>query len=94
MATVYLIPSLLSEEGLDTIPTYIVDAVKNCTVFFVENERTTRRYFKQLWKEMVIDDYEWVNITEIPAASEAFKKSLKENKIIGIISEAGCPGVA
>ena len=92
MATVYLIPSLLSEEGLDAIPPYILDAIKNSQIFFVENERTTRRYFKQLWKEMVIDEYEWHVIAD--NSSELFKNALKENKNIGIISEAGCPGVA
>ena len=100
MATVILIPSLLSEEGLDAIPPYILDAIKNCQIFFAENERTTRRYFKQLWKEMVIDQYEWVNISDKDSearrkeVSAIFKKNLKENKTIGIISEAGCPGVA
>jgi 16S rRNA (cytidine1402-2'-O)-methyltransferase len=92
MATVYLIPSLLSEEGLDAIPPYIIDAIKNCQVFFAENERTTRRYFKQVWKEMVIDDYEWHVISD--NSSESFKQKIKEGKNIGIISEAGCPGVA
>jgi 16S rRNA (cytidine1402-2'-O)-methyltransferase len=90
MPTVYLIPSLLAEEGLDAIPAYIIDAIKNCQVFFVENERTTRRFFKQVWKEMVIDDYEWMNVTD----TNAFRKKLTENKNIGIVSEAGCPGVA
>lgn len=94
MATVYLIPSLLSEGGLNAIPSYVMDAIKNCQVFFVENERTTRRYFKQLWKEMVIDDYEWVNVSDASGASDTFRRMLKENKTIGIISEAGCPGVA
>ena len=47
MGTVYLIPSLLSEEGIDGIPPAVLSAVKNCQVFFVENERTTRRYFKK-----------------------------------------------
>jgi 16S rRNA (cytidine1402-2'-O)-methyltransferase len=100
MATVYLIPSLLSEEGLNAIPPYVVDAIKNCQVFFVENERTTRRYFKQLWKEMVIDDYEWhvvsdtSGMSDASKASDIFRKKLKENKTIGIVSEAGCPGVA
>ena len=94
-AIVYLIPSLLDENGLHTIPSYIVDAIKNCKVFFVENERTSRRFLKQLWKEMVIDDYEWFTIHK--AEQEAvsfFKQKLKEGKNIGIISEAGCPGVA
>jgi len=94
MATVYLIPSLLQEEGLEAIPSYILRAIKECKVFFVENERTTRRYFKRLWKEIVIDDYEWVNMSDTPELSDIFKRKLKENKTIGIISEAGCPGVA
>ncbi len=97
-ATVYLIPSLLEAEGTAAIPPYITDAIKQCQVFFAENERTTRRYFKLLWKvylpgqEMVIDDYEWHVIS--PAAEHIFRQKIKEEKIIGIISEAGCPGVA
>jgi 16S rRNA (cytidine1402-2'-O)-methyltransferase len=62
-ATVYLIPSLLHEEGLRSIPSYITDIVKQCTVLFVENERTTRRFLKKLDKEIVIDNYEWFTKT-------------------------------
>jgi len=93
--TVYLVPSLLDEKGIHTIPPYVVDAIKNCQCFFVENERTARRFLKQLWKEMVIDDYEWfvIHKTESDAVN-SFKQKLKEGKNIGIISEAGCPGVA
>ncbi len=94
MTTVYLIPAILQDEGFDAIPPYIRDAIKICQVFFVENERTTRRYFKQLWKEMIIDDYEWVNMTESVIAADTFRKKIKEGKNIGIVSEAGCPGVA
>lgn len=45
---------------------------------------------------MVIDEYAWVLIDKTNAAATlaAFKQQLKENKNIGIISEAGCPGVA
>ena len=100
MATVYLIPSVLSEDGLDAIPPYIPDAIKKCEIFFAESERTTRRYFKQLWKarlpgqEMVIDEYEWHTVADNPQAPVIFRQKLKENKNIGIISDAGCPGVA
>lgn len=94
MADVYLIPSLLADEGLEAIPSYIVNAIKNCQVFFVENERTTRRYFKQIWKEMVIDDYELVNMADASKISDVFIKTIREGKNIGLISEAGCPGVA
>lgn len=94
MGTVYLIPSFLDEEGINAIPSYVLPAAKSCQVFFVENERTARRYLKQLSKEIVIDDYEWFNMTEHSKVANSFIQKIKEGKNIGIISEAGCPGVA
>ena len=58
-AKVYLIPTFLVENAGETIPPYVLQAVKECAVFFTENERSARRYLKYLWKEMVIDQYEW-----------------------------------
>src|ERR1700704_29371 len=94
---VYLVPSVLDEKGIEAIPSSVLGAVKNCQVFFVENERTARRYLKLLWKEIVIDDYQWFtinNTSDMTALSETFRQELNEGKSIGIISEAGCPGVA
>ena len=92
---VYLIPTVLYEESLETIPTYILDAIKDCQVFFLENEKTTRRFFKKLWKEMVIDDYKWFAIHKAEeTVKQEFLHQLKSGKNIGIVSEAGCPGVA
>ena len=94
-ATIYLIPTVLSEGQVDCLPSCILNAVKNCSVFFVENERTARRYLKLLWKEMVIDDYGWFNMKEMnDAVASAFRQKIKEEKNIGVISEAGCPGIA
>ena len=93
-ATVYLIPSLLHEEGMRSIPSYITDIVKQCTVLFVENERTARRFLKKLDKDIVIDNYEWFTITNDNPNTDSFRKKIKEEKTIGIISEAGCPGIA
>jgi len=93
-ATVYLIPSLLHEEGMRAIPSYITDIVKQCTVLFVENERTTRRFLKKLDKVIVIDNYEWFTMTNEDPNTDSFRKKIKEEKTIGIISEAGCPGIA
>ncbi len=98
---VYLIPAFLDEQNVQVIPSYVLDAVKDCQVFFVENERSARRYLKQLWKEMVIDNYGWfvidkhaADLTKNTETNRAFRQSLKEEKNIGIISEAGCPGIA
>jgi len=95
MATVYLIPAPLDEESLQSIPAYVLDAVKQCTVFFVENERTARRFLKKLDKSIVIDDYEWFTIHKAEAQVKGqFIQKLQQNKTVGIISEAGCPGIA
>jgi 16S rRNA (cytidine1402-2'-O)-methyltransferase len=92
---VYLIPTVLAEEALDPIPAYVLPAVKLCSVFYVENERTARRYLKKLSREIVIDDYKWVSIhkAEAPVIAE-FSRDLSRGAVIGILSEAGCPGVA
>ena len=95
LGRVYLLPSLLDEEALQTVPTYVLDGVKSCQAFFVENERSARRYLKLLWKEINIDSYEWHAIHKAEEdVKEIFKKLLQRGTTIGIISEAGCPGVA
>lgn len=95
MAIVYLIPAPLDEESLQSIPAYVLDAVKQCTVFFVENERTARRFLKKLDKSIVIDDHEWFTIHKAEAQVKGqFIQKLQQNKTVGIISEAGCPGIA
>lgn len=92
---IYLIPSFLSEDSIDTIPAYIIDAVKDCKVIFAENERTARRFLKSICKEIVIDDYEWFTIHKAEAEQlTVFKQKIKEEKNIAIISESGCPGIA
>lgn len=96
-ATIYLIPTVLShdENAIEALPTYIVDAIKNCHVFFTEQEKTSRRFFKKLWKEMIIDNYTWYTIHRMDETLKiAFKKHLFNGDTIGIISEAGCPGIA
>jgi 16S rRNA (cytidine1402-2'-O)-methyltransferase len=72
--------------------------IESCPVFFVENERTTRRYFRDLWKKFrpgeifPIDRHEWVTINE--KAAGIFKQRLNQGMNAAIISDAGCPGIA
>lgn len=94
-STIYLVPCVLDEAATQTIPLYIIDAVKDCSVIFAENERTARRFLKSMCKEIVIDDYEWFTIHK--AEEElitTFKQKIAASKNIAIISEAGCPGIA
>jgi 16S rRNA (cytidine1402-2'-O)-methyltransferase len=95
MSKVYLVPSVLDELALQTIPTYLIDAVKDCKVIFAENERTTRRFLKSICKDIVIDDFEWFTIHKAEEEQKiSFRQKINEGKNIAIISEAGCPGIA
>lgn len=95
MGTVHLIPSLLHENGLQSLPAYLLPAVKKCAVIFAENERTARRFLKQLDRTIEIDAFEWHTIHEAEdAVLQPFLQALKAGKQIAILSEAGCPGVA
>jgi 16S rRNA (cytidine1402-2'-O)-methyltransferase len=93
MSQLILIPAPLHEEGLQALPPYVWEGILSCQVFIVENERTTRRFFKRLSKDIIIDNYEWLNVEE-PSTIARCKQLFKEGKTIGLVSEAGCPGVA
>ena len=92
---IYLIPSFLSDDAVETIPPYVMEAVKKCQVIFAEDERTVRRFLKKMDKEIVIDNFEWYAIHKVEEEQvNNFKQKIKEDKNIAIISEAGCPGIA
>ena len=92
---VYLVPSVLDVDAIETIPPYIIEAIQNCQVIFAENERTARRFLKSLRKEIVIDDYEWFTIHKTEEEQlKIFRQKIAEEKNIAVISEAGCPGIA
>jgi 16S rRNA (cytidine1402-2'-O)-methyltransferase len=94
-AVVYLIPTVLDEEGMESLPAYISLAVKEAEVFFVENERSARRFLKKLWKEMDIDSYRWfVMHKSEDLVKQEFLQQIQLGKKIAILSEAGCPGIA
>ncbi len=92
---VFLIPSFLADDAVETIPPYVLAALKSSQVIFAENERTARRYLKSISKDIVIDNFEWYTIHNIEKDQiNTFRQKVKEGKNIAIISEAGCPGIA
>ena len=89
MAAIYLIPCVLAENAIETIPSYIMDAVKKCTVIFAENERTARRFLKSIDKSVVIDDFEWFAIHKAEEEQKNnFRQKIKEEK-----KQKGCLSV-
>lgn len=92
---VYLIPTVLSADALFSLPAYITDTVQQLRIFYVENERTARRFLKALDKSIDIDALQLLPMNEhYPPDLALARKFLQEGKHIGVISEAGCPAIA
>jgi 16S rRNA (cytidine1402-2'-O)-methyltransferase len=94
----YLIPSVLAPEtAMKCITPQIFDVVKNVDTFLVEELRTARRYISSLKTGVVIDNlnFEILDKGTKQEIIEPFLAICKaKNKDVGVISEAGCPGVA
>ena len=92
---IHLIPSVISEDGYDSIPPSVHAAVRSCSAFFVESERSARRYLKRIWPGMVVDDLQWHTMDpDDPTLQGTLKAHLEAGRQVGIVSDAGCPGVA
>ena len=92
----YLIPTTMGDTGLDAvIPKDVQDLIPTIKHFIVENIRTARRYLKKVDRTINIDELSFYELNKhsSPDAISGYLKAIKEHDI-GIISEAGCPGVA
>ncbi len=93
----YLIPSLLSNTSINyIIPVDVIKKAKELKYFIVENIRTTRRYLKKIDKSIDIDMLEFYELNKHTKSNEIYKylECCKKGKDVGLITEAGCPGVA
>lgn len=93
--TVILLPTVLAEDGFAALPEALRTEAESCEVFFVEELRTARRFLRKLIPGFDIDNRTW-HTTDLknPETATAFRKALTDGRTIGIMSEAGCPGVA
>ncbi|MFA8437216.1 MAG: SAM-dependent methyltransferase [Marinifilaceae bacterium] len=92
----YLIPTTLGDSSIDqVIPNDVKELIPNLKHFIVENIRTARRYLKKVNNQIEIDDLTFYELNKhtSPNQISGYLKALKEYDM-GIISEAGCPGVA
>jgi 16S rRNA (cytidine1402-2'-O)-methyltransferase len=93
----FLIPTLLGEtEPLEVLPISIKQVVEDLTYFIVENERSARRFIKKLAPRKSQDSLnlsllnKYTDIEALPQYLEPCKNGYS----VGILSEAGCPGIA
>lgn len=93
----YLIPNTLgSQETNHVIPEVVAARAVTLKHFVVEDLRNARRYLKLLDRNMDIDGSQFYTLNKHSTEEEwtEYLKPMKEGHDMGLISEAGCPGVA
>jgi 16S rRNA (cytidine1402-2'-O)-methyltransferase len=97
MGALYLIPTTLGESDTTrVIPNDVSEIVRGITYFIVENIRTARRYLRKLDSQFNIDELQFFELNQ-HTDSRIIKEYLNPVALgfdVGIISEAGCPGIA
>jgi 16S rRNA (cytidine1402-2'-O)-methyltransferase len=91
----YLVPIPIAEGALHTLPIEVATHTAHLRHYFVENVRTARRFLRSLHATLVIDDIIFSEIDKHAGPDIALLRSwIKAGHSIGVMSEAGCPGIA
>jgi 16S rRNA (cytidine1402-2'-O)-methyltransferase len=92
---VYLIPCPIDHEGMANLPQRTLHILHQTTHFVVERAKTARHFIKDSGHPQPISS---LMIVEINDQQTDWKKEvttwLQSGVDIGVISEAGCPGIA
>lgn len=93
----YLIPTRLGDNApLEVLPISVKKVIEMVDDYIVENEKTARRFIKKIssgksqpaLKIHILNKY--TQESELPG----FLNACLEGKPVGLLSEAGCPGIA
>ncbi|WP_324672523.1 SAM-dependent methyltransferase [Hymenobacter sp. GOD-10R] len=93
----YLIPTVLADDtAAQVLPAQIAARVATLSYFLVENARTARRFIKSVAPTQVIEELRLAVIDKdsTPADISAALKQVQAGLDAGVLSEAGCPGIA
>lgn len=92
----YLIPAPLGEEAVHTLPAYVVDILHQLHYFIAERAKTARHFIKRTDPVKAFDELTFFELNKRTRPEElpGFLAPALAGHDVGLLSEAGCPGVA
>ncbi|MEP2280872.1 SAM-dependent methyltransferase [Maribacter sp.] len=97
IGNVYLIPTTLGDmPPLEVLPISIKQTIEKLDYYVVENEKTARRFIKKISPRKSQPSLKLFVLNKFTEAAEipSFLNPCIEGFDVGILSEAGCPGIA
>lgn len=98
MGQLFLIPTTLGETAMHTIPPYVVNVIHQTTIFIAERAKTARHFIKATAPPYPLSSTQVLELAPdgtLPKSDlEVVETALKAGLPVGLMSEAGCPGVA
>ncbi|MCP2027570.1 16S rRNA (cytidine1402-2'-O)-methyltransferase [Flavobacterium sp. HSC-32F16] len=97
LGKLYLIPTTMGEsDPMDVLPQTVRRTIELIDHYIVENDKTARKSIKAVYPEKKQSELVLFTLNKRTEPSEHldFIKPLLEGKNMGLMSEAGCPGVA
>ena len=97
LGKLYLIPTTMGEsDPMDVLPQTVKRSIDFIDHYIVENEKTARKSIKAVSPEKKQSELILFTLNKRTEPNEHldFIKPLLEGKNVGLMSEAGCPGVA
>jgi 16S rRNA (cytidine1402-2'-O)-methyltransferase len=95
--TLFLVPCHLSEDNKSNIlPEYTVAIAKELVHWVAENEKTARRFLRDMGTQVPLNDLKFEELTKDtrPELVKNLLSPILAGNSMGLISEAGCPAVA
>ena len=92
----YLIPCPLGEEAGHTIPPYVIEILHQLNFFIAERAKTARHFIKTTHPTKAFSELTFYELNKRSTKEEiaTFLLDATAGNDIGLLSEAGCPGVA
>jgi len=93
----YLIPTRLGDNApLEVLPISIKRIIESVDYYIVENEKTARRFIKKISSNKSQPSLKINILNKFTEQSELprYLDACLEGKNVGLLSEAGCPGIA
>lgn len=93
----FLIPSALSEGALlEVLPLHVKKKVEEIDDYIAENEKTARHFIKRLVPSKLQPKLNFYVLNKFTRTQElsSFLEPCKNGRDMGLLSEAGCPGIA